>query len=105
MVSLLGQVIAVHLALPLDVLQDSSQHPDDGDDQGPEGDGAQVVHGGIPHGRAQGAARQLLILVQGPVPQIFLPYIYFHVFFISYHWEKTPASTISPKAEKKKTPQ
>ena len=66
--TLLCQIIVELLALLLYVLEDGSEHPDDGDDEGSECDGSQVEGGGVPHGGAQGAGGQVLALVQRPVP-------------------------------------
>ena len=66
--ALLCQVVLVHFTFLLDVLQDRPQHPDDGDDERAEGDGPEMEHGGIVHRGAQGAAWQVILLVQGPVP-------------------------------------
>ena len=76
--ALLCQIIVELLALLLDVLEDGSEHPDDGDHEGAECDGSQVEGGGVPHGGAQGAGGQVLALVQGPVPLTYLFYFFLH---------------------------
>ena len=49
-------------------LQNGSDHPDDGNDQGAEGHSSEVEDGGVPQCGSKGTPGEVFILIQGPVP-------------------------------------